>query len=128
MIAPSIEWIRENCKVDSSSEEWLKKLPGQYTLIFRLKNNNCISNEVNCGIETLGVRIPNHWISGMVAKANAPFVTTSVNKSGQEYMTCLEDLDDSVKSGIDFILYEGKKEGKPSKIVDLTGETRVLER
>ena len=34
IIAPSFEWINENCIITKQAEEWLKKLPGPYTLIF----------------------------------------------------------------------------------------------
>ena len=127
VIAPSFEWIRENCVVTEDGEEWLGKLPGPYTLIFKLKNN-CVAKETNIGLKTLGVRIPNHWIKNIAAEANVPVITTSVNRSKEDYMTSLEDLDSAIKGGIDFILYEGKKEGKPSKIVDLTEEVKVIER
>ena len=43
-------------------------------------------------------------------------------------MTSSEDLDLAIKGSIDFILYEGEKEGKPSKIIDLTENIRVIER
>lgn len=127
VIAPSLEWIYENCIVAKEAEEWLGKLPGPCTLIFKLKNN-CVAKNVNPGLKTLGVRIPNHWIRKIVAEADVPVVTTSVNKANGDYMTSLEDLDPSIKSGIDFVVYEGKKEGKPSKIVDLTEAVRVIER
>ena len=127
VIAPSIEWVYESCMVTKEGEEWLGKLPGPYTLIFKLKNN-CVAKEVNPGLKTLGIRIPNHWIRKLVAEAEMPVVTTSVNRSNEDYMTSLEDLDASIKSGVDFILYEGKKEGKPSRIVDLTENARVIER
>ena len=127
VIAPSLDWIQENCIVTKEGEEWLEKLPGPYTLIFKLKNN-CVAKEVNAGLKTLGIRIPRHWIRKIVAEADVPVVTTSVNRSNEDYMTSLEDLDASIKGGIDFILYEGKKEGKPSKIIDLTKAVRVIER
>ena len=127
VIAPSIEWIRKNCIASKEGEEWLKKLPGPYTLILKLKNE-CVAKGVNPGLKTLGIRIPKHWISKVVAEANVPFVTTSVNKSGEDYMTSLDDLDIDIKGSIDFILYEGEKEGKPSKIVDLTSAVKVIER
>ena len=76
----------------------------------------------------MGIRIPNHWIKNVVAEADVPVVTTSVNRSNEDYMTSLEDLDPAIKGGIDFILYEGRKEGKPSKITDLTKDVRVIER
>jgi tRNA threonylcarbamoyl adenosine modification protein (Sua5/YciO/YrdC/YwlC family) len=128
VIAPSIGWIRENFYINAEAEKWLKKLPGPYTFIMKLRDKVCVSKETNPGIDTLGVRMPDHWISKLVAKAGIPFVTTSVNKSGQEYMTSLEDLDDSIKEGVDIIFYEGKKDGKPSKIVDITGKVRVIKR
>ena len=128
VIAPSFDWIKENCIITKEAGEWLEKLPGPYTLIFKLKNRNCIAKEVNPGLKTLGVRIPNHWIRKIVAEADVPVVTTSVNKANEDYMTSLEDLDSSIKSGIDFALYEGRKEGKPSKLVDLAEEVRVIER
>ena len=127
VIAPSIEWIKENCIVAKESEEWLENLPGPCTLIFKLKNN-CVAKEVNPGLKTLAIRIPNHWIRKIIAEADVPFVTTSVNRANEEYMTSLEDLDPEIKSGVDFLLYEGEKKGNPSKIVDLTGKVKVIER
>ena len=127
VIAPSLQWIQENCIVTKEGNEWLEKLPGPYTLIFKLRNN-CVAKEVNPGLRTLGIRIPNHWIKNIVAESDVPVVTTSVNRSNEDYMTSLEDLDPAIKGGIDFILYEGRKEGKPSKIIDLTEAVRVIER
>ncbi len=128
VIAPSVDWIKENCIVTKEAEDWLEKLPGPYTLILKLKNPKCVSKEVNAGLKTLGVRIPSHWIKNLVAEAEVPVVTTSVNRSGEDYMASLEDLDASIKREIDFIIYEGEKEGNPSKIVDLTGKAKVIER
>ena len=127
VIAPSMDWIHENCIVTKEGEDWLSRLPGPYTLIFKLKHN-CVAKEVNPGLKTLGIRIPRHWISKVVAEADIPIVTTSVNRSGEGYMTSLEDLDPAIKSGIDFVLYEGEKAGKPSKIIDLTEAMRLIER
>ena len=127
VIAPSLEWVHDNCSLSKEAEEWLGKMPGPYTLILKIKKD-CVAKEVNLGLKTLGIRIPNHWIRNVVAEANEPVVTTSVNKANEDYMTSLEDLDPAIKSGIDFALYEGKKEGKPSKIIDLTGNVKVIER
>ena len=127
VIAPSLEWIYKNCVVTKEGEEWLTRLPGPYTLIFKLKNN-CVAKEVNPGLKTLGIRMPNHWARKIVSEANVPIVTTSVNRSNEDYMTSLEDLDPAIKKGIDFMLYEGAKEGRPSKIIDLTETLKVIER
>lgn len=128
VIAPSLEWINENCIITKEAEEWMEKLPGPYTLILKLKHQRCVAKEVNPGLDTLGIRIPNHWIRGLAAEASIPIVTTSVNRSNEDYMTSLEDIEPSIKSGVDLIIYEGKKEGKPSKIIDLTKTPRIIER
>ena len=128
VIAPSLEWIRENCIVTKEGEEWIKKLPGPYTLIFKLKSTNCVAKNVNAGLKTLGVRIPNHWVSKFVGEADIPLVTTSVNRSNEDYMTSLDDVDYIMMGSVDFILYEGPKKGKPSKIIDLTETVKVIER
>jgi tRNA threonylcarbamoyl adenosine modification protein (Sua5/YciO/YrdC/YwlC family) len=114
IIAPSKEWIKENCDVDT-----LDILPGPYTLITQLKESPIVK-EVNLGKKTLGVRIPDHWISNVVMKLKIPIITTSVNKAGKQFMTSLEDLDEEIKAKVDFIVYEGKKKSRPSKIIDLT--------
>jgi len=127
IIAPSKEWITENCLVTKESKEWLNKLPGPYTLILKLKNKNTIAKSVNQGEENIGVRIPAHWISGVVQELGFPIVTTSANHSGRPFMTSIEDLDSTIKDRVDFIIYEGEKKGKPSKIVNLV-EGKIKER
>ncbi|MBI2151746.1 threonylcarbamoyl-AMP synthase [Candidatus Woesearchaeota archaeon] len=123
--APSLKWIEENCIVDKIAKEWLKKLPGPYTLILHLKNKKAISSVVNVGQETLGVRYPNHWFSQIVAELGLPIVTTSANKSGQTFMTSLSNLDKEIENAVDFVIFEGEKESRPSQIVNLaTGEVK----
>jgi len=119
IIVPSKEWVMKNCIITTKAKEWLSKLPGPYTLILKLRNKNAIVKSVNQGTENIGVRIPDHWISGFVRKLGFPIVTTSANLAGKPFMTSLEDLDESIKEGVDFVIYEGEKKGRPSKIVNL---------
>ena len=37
VIAPGKKWIMDNCVVHEHANEYLEKLPGPYTLIFKLK-------------------------------------------------------------------------------------------
>ncbi len=129
VIAPSKDWIFENCIVSMEAEKWINQLPGPYTLIFRLKNKNAVALEVNSDMNTLGVRIPLHWISSIARELNLPLVTTSANVSGKEYMINLDTLDPEIKKRMDFIIYEGEKAGNPSTIVHLDKEEeKVVER
>lgn len=111
VIAPSKKWIMDNCVVD---RKLLKKLPGKYTLIFKLRKK-AVVKEVNMGLDSLGVRIPKHWISNVVKKLGFPVVTTSVNITGKKPMTKLEEFK---RLKVDLILYEGVKKGKPSTVID----------
>jgi len=129
VIAPSKQWISENCEVSPEAKKWIdEQLPGPYTLILRLKNPDCIAHNVNFGKDTLGVRIPAHWISDLVGRLGFPCVTTSANKSGERFMTSQEDLDAEVAAHVDFFISEGGKKGRPSTLVDLTGPMPVLQR
>lgn len=121
VVVPSIEWVRKNCFVDSLVEKWLKKLPGAYTLVLELKNKDAIHSSVNGGRDILGVRIPDNWFAEIVKEFGKPFVTTSVNLSGEKNMEKLEDLDNSIKSKVDYIIYEGPLEGRASSVVKLIG-------
>ena len=122
---PSIDWISKNCKMSGKSAVWLKELPGPYTIVTQLHNKKAVATEVIPAVKTLGVRLPNHWFHKIVQDLDFPIVTTSVNKSGQPFMTSLEDLDADIQAGVDFIVYEGKKPGKPSKIINVV-ENRVV--
>lgn len=123
--APSLKWIKDNCVVDKKAEEWLKKLPGPYTLVLKLKNKKAVAKAVIPNTDNLGVRIPEHWFSKVVESLNLPIVTTSVNKAGQAFMTRLEDLEAQILGKVDFMIYEGEKQARPSKIIDLVkGEVK----
>lgn len=112
VIAPTKEWITQNCEAKE-----LEKLPGPYTLILKQKNPKAASQQTTTGLETLGVRIPKHWITEIVKELGKPIITTSVNTIGQPFATKLEELQ---KFNVDFIIYEGEKKGKPSTIIDTT--------
>ncbi|MBS3098485.1 threonylcarbamoyl-AMP synthase [Candidatus Woesearchaeota archaeon] len=128
VIAPSKGWIRENCLITKDAEKWIDKLPGPYTLILKLENIECIAPNVNVDLDTLGVRMPDHWFSKVVKELAFPVVTTSANIEKQNFMISIEDLDPKIKSKIELMIYEGEKKGRPSKLIDLTGEERVIER
>ncbi len=129
VIAPSKEWIRQNCEVDEKAEKWLAKLPGPYTLILKLKNKDAVAPNVNMDRDTLGIRIPEHWFAKVVEELKIPVITTSANVTNDNFMTSEENLNPNIASKMDFIVYEGEKHGRPSKIVDLTKEEiKVKER
>ena len=123
VLAPSKEWIEENCIIDKHSVEWLNKLPGPYTLVLKLKNKDCIAPEVIGEADTLGVRIPRHWVASIIKQVGVPIITTSVNESGKRFMISHEDLETEIRNKVHFMIDEGIKEGRPSNIVFLDKES-----
>ncbi len=124
---PNSEWIRKNCLLNTESNEWLQKLPGPYTLVLTLKNKNAVAESVNLNKKSLGVRYPDHWFSKILEEAGIPIVTTSVNKATRPFMTDLRNLDKDIETRVEFIIFEGEKESRPSRIVNLV-EGGVKER
>ncbi|NQU98833.1 threonylcarbamoyl-AMP synthase [Candidatus Woesearchaeota archaeon] len=119
IIAPSKDWIRENCVVNKKAEEWLDKLPGPYTLIMKLKNKDVIAENVNLEKDTVGVRMPDNWFSEIVSQMGVPVVTTSANVSGKDFMTSVDNLDPEIKKGVNYVIDDGAIKGSPSTLVFL---------
>ena len=116
IIAPNKDWIEEHCVVTIKTID--KFLPGPYTLIVKVKTKS-VTAQVNQIDDTLGVRIPKHWFTNIIAEAGVPFVTTSVNLTGVRHMEKLEDLSPDFLEQIDYTVYEGEKKGKSSVKIDL---------
>lgn len=135
IIAPSKQWVYDNCKVNSKEKEYVEQL-GKYinignqdhrfTLILTLKNKKALAKNVNLGKETIGVRIPNNWFSDVATGMDVPIVTTSANKTGSDFMTSIDNLNKQIKNGVDLIIYEGEKKGKPSTIINLEHSTTLV--
>lgn len=113
VIAPNVDWVKENCEV--SDEEIEKYLPGPYTLILKKKNPDFLK-QVAEG-ETLGVRIPDCEFTKLVEKAGVPFITTSVNFAGEDFAIRISDIDKKILDFVDIIIGVGKLDGRPSTLV-----------
>jgi L-threonylcarbamoyladenylate synthase len=121
IIIPNKNMIYEFCETDDKTSEWVDKLPGPYTLIMRVKKKFFADN-VNPKDNTVGIRIPNHWFYSHVKKMKVPIVTTSANIKGEDFMTSLDNLSPDIKKHVDFIVYDGEINGRPSTIVNLAKE------
>lgn len=112
IIAPDFAWIEENCIIDVDLEKYL---PGPYTLLLRKKNpsfmNHISSNEF------LGIRIPACNFSDKMKKAKVPFITTSVNLSGEPFAVNIRGISKQILDKVDVIIDEGELNGEPSTII-----------
>lgn len=118
IIAPSKEWMEENCVVDRETID--KYLPGPYTFWMNRREGAEELRGVNIEDNTLWVRIPGHWFTQVIQESGVPFVTTSVNVSGEPHMEKLEDVSQEVLDQVDYVVYEGEKKGKRSEKIVLT--------
>jgi L-threonylcarbamoyladenylate synthase len=113
VIAPSFEWISKFLIVDVDLKKYL---PGKYTIILKKKNSKFLSWVSNT--DSLGVRIPNNEFCDEVRKAGLPFITTSVNFSGEKPSCKLEEIPEQIKSKVDIIIKSKEKlSGKPSTLI-----------
>jgi L-threonylcarbamoyladenylate synthase len=113
---PNIEWISTNCSITPTAAEWLGKLPGPYTLILPLHTQIAIANGVS-NKDSIGIRFPEHWFHEYVEELNIPIISTSANVHGQQFMTSLENLNPDIEKKVEFMIYEGPREARPSKII-----------
>ena len=123
VIAPSKKWIYENCVVSVVARLWIKKLPGPYTIVLKMKNK-CVSETV--AKNKLGVRIPANEFSNKVKIFGKPFVTTSVNISSEPSLKDPTKLNSSIAKGVDYFVNVGIIQGKPSTVVDLSSGKAIV--
>lgn len=103
--------------------------PGPLTVV--MPKHGRICDEVTCGLDTVGVRIPNHRLAlDLLRAVGEPIAAPSANRSGRpsgtDWRSVLEDLD----GRIDAILCgESSSIGLESTVVDVSSsEPRVLRR
>jgi L-threonylcarbamoyladenylate synthase len=116
IIAPSLEWIKENLIIDDLNIK--KYLPGAYTLILKKKNQDFLSWVSKT--ETLGVRIPKHPLTEKIQASGVPFITTSVNLSEQPFALRISEIKKEIKKKVDFIIKaedESSLSEKPSALI-----------
>lgn len=115
--------LKKYVSVDEKQLEMIKqKLPGAYTFIVK---NKAIPKRVAAGLDTIGIRIPDHSrMLALIREANTPIVTTSANLAGGKPASSVHELSSEMLARVDFVIDGGKcGSGKPSTILDLaTGE------
>jgi L-threonylcarbamoyladenylate synthase len=112
IIAPSKKWIKDNLIINANLNNYL---PGPYTIILKKKNKDFLNHVSNT--DSLGIRIPDNKITKLFQKSNKPFITTSVNLSGEENITRIRDIKKKILNRIDYIIDAGILNNKPSRII-----------
>ena len=119
---PEAEWLRRYCKnIPPAAWRLAERFwPGPLTMILQRKVN--VPNAVTCGLDTVGVRCPDHPVTlAIIRAAGVPVAAPSGNRSGRPSPTCprhmLEDMDGRIQAVVDV---GPCGVGVESTIVDLT--------
>ena len=94
--------------------------PGPLTMI--LKRKPIVPDETTAGLDTVGVRCPNHPVTlSIIREAGIPIAAPSANLSGRPSCTCAQDVMDDIGGKIEGIVDGGPcSVGVESTILDLT--------
>ncbi len=117
IIAPSKKWMTENFKIKPT---FLKKLPGPFTYILEPKKKKLLPRAVLRGAKMVGVRIPKHKLTKLIQKTKKPFITTSVNISGQQHIFQIADIPKPILEKVDYVIDEGVLINPPSTLIDFS--------
>lgn len=127
IIPPSKKWIYNNCHVSYDVEVYVKKLGERVelegkkhcvTLILKLKNKDCVAKSVINGLDTIAVKIPEHWFSNIVEELDIPIISTSANTIGGNFISSLDYLNDNIKNNVAIAINDGEKIVHPMTIIN----------
>lgn len=92
-------------------------MPGPFTLILRKKN--IIPDNVTCGLDTVGIRMPNNIIAHkLIELSGVPIAAPSANISGRPSGTNINDIKNEFDGKVDYIIDGGMSDiGLESTVV-----------
>ena len=119
---PGPQWLARYCvDVPPLAYELARRFwPGPLTMI--LKRNPVIPDETTAGLDTVGVRCPDHAVTlSVIREAGVPIAAPSANTSGRPSCTSAADVLEDMNGKIDGIVDGGPcTVGVESTILDLT--------
>ena len=119
---PDETWLERYCRnIPSAAYTLAEKFwPGPLTMILRRREN--VPNAVTAGLDTVGVRCPDHPVTlAIIRAAGVPVAAPSGNLSGRPSPTCAAHMAEDMDGRIDAIVDGGPcGVGVESTIVDLT--------
>ncbi|UXH43111.1 L-threonylcarbamoyladenylate synthase [Rossellomorea vietnamensis] len=101
--------------------------PGPLTIIFKNKEN-VFSERVTAGLDTVGIRMPDHPVAlSIIEAAGLPIAAPSANRSGKPSPTTAQHVIDDLDGRIAGVVDGGETGvGVESTVVDCTGEIPVI--
>ena len=119
---PDPSWLERYCRdVPAAARRLAEQFwPGPLTRI--LPRRALVPDEVTCGLETVGVRCPDHPVTlAIIRAAGVPVAAPSGNRSGRPSPTCARHMLEDMEGRIQAVVDGGPcGVGVESTIVDLT--------
>lgn len=100
--------------------------PGPLTIV--LRKSSLVSDKLTAGRDTVGLRVPDHWLPRYISKSLDKAITgTSANLSGSPSLTTAQDVSKQLGHLVDLVIDGGDANGTTaSTVVDLSGDTPTI--
>ncbi|MCU0331854.1 MAG: L-threonylcarbamoyladenylate synthase [Ignavibacteriaceae bacterium] len=127
-ICPDLKDIARYAKVSDYAYKTMKRLlPGPYTFILPAAKN--VPKKLWSKRKTVGIRIPDHPVALKIVEGlGNPIVSTSTTTRKGELIIDPQEIKAVFNSQVDLMLASGNLSGKPSSVIDLSGEEPVVVR
>ncbi len=121
-ICPDLKDISKYAKVSDYAYKMMKRcIPGPYTFVLPAAKE--VPKKLWSKRKTVGIRVPDHEIAIMLTKElGRPILSTSVTKRRGELLFDPEEIKLIFNPHVDLMLSDGALKGKPSSVIDLSGE------
>jgi len=127
-ICPDLKDISKYAKVSDYAYKTMKRLlPGPYTFILPAAKN--VPKKLWGKRKTVGIRIPDHPVALKIVEGlGNPIVSTSTTTRKGELILDPLEIKSVFNFQVDLMLASGNLSGKPSIVIDLSGEEPVIVR
>ena len=118
VMVSNMDMLKRYVKEISDLEQKIidKYWPNTLTILFK-KNDNLL-NEITCGNEYVGIRMPNNkLLLDLMNKINKPIISTSANISGNSVITNTNLIEPELKKYISYVYDDGEKTNVASTLI-----------
>ena len=127
-ICPNLKDIAKYARVSDYAYKTMKRLlPGPYTFILPAAKN--VPKKLWSKRKTVGIRIPNHPVALKIVQGlGNPIVSTSTTTRKGDLLIDPLEIRSVFDFQVDLMLASNNISGKPSSVIDLSGEEPVIVR
>ncbi len=112
-----LEIMRKIAYLNANAEKLVRKyMPGPLTIVLKNRGVRFLG-------DTVGVRIPAHWVPLTIMRKIGPITLTSANISGEKPPRAVED---TLGIDVEYRIDCGELSGVPSTVVDLTKGVKLI--